>query len=159
MIIIPSYDDNGVLNYFSGRLFYDSNEYMKHRNPSWNKNIVGNELFINWNEPLIIVEGPLDAITVKRNAIPLYGKNISKRLRLKIIENEVKKIYFALDPDAIKETIPIVEEFFNLGIFTYIVDLGDKDPNELGYEKFMDAVYKSVPLTTTSLMKMKISMK
>jgi hypothetical protein len=35
---------------------------------------------INWNFPLILVEGMFDAITVNFNGVPLLGKTISKKL-------------------------------------------------------------------------------
>ena len=78
-IIIPSYDEVGKLNYFVGRAYYDV-ESFKHKNPEASKNIVGFELFINWSLPLVLVEGAFDAIAVRRNAIPLFGKTISEDL-------------------------------------------------------------------------------
>ncbi len=40
------------------------------------------EIFINWNSPIIRCEGMFDAISIKRNAIPLLGKNIQGRATL-----------------------------------------------------------------------------
>ena len=57
---------------------------------------------INWNVPIVLCEGAFDAISIKRNAIPLFGKNISKKLMQKLVTSEVKKVYLALDKDAIK---------------------------------------------------------
>jgi hypothetical protein len=45
---------------------------------SSDKNIIGFENMINWNVPIVLCEGAFDAIAIKRNAIPLFGKNISK---------------------------------------------------------------------------------
>ena len=81
-IIIPSYDDNAQLNYFVGRSFYDTT--MKYKNPFVSKDVIGFDLFINWSEPIILCEGVFDAITVKRNAIPLFGKTIPKKLERKL---------------------------------------------------------------------------
>lgn len=158
MLIIPSYDEKGELNFFTGRSFFSSVKFNKHKNPSWSKNIIANELFINWSEPITIVEGPLDAVAVKRNAIPLYGKNISNKLKIKILEEEVKCIYIALDSDAMNEIIPIAEEFFNNGINIYIVELNDKDPSDMGYIKFMEQRNKTIPLTRSRLMKLKMGL-
>ena len=87
-IIIPSYDANGSLNYFVGRAYYDTD--YKHKNPNASKDIVGFELHINWNMPIILVEGAFDAIAIKRNAIPLFGKTISNTLKKRIVEKGVK---------------------------------------------------------------------
>ena len=99
MIIIPSYDEKGHLNYFTGRSFEDK-PYIKYRNPETSRNIIPFELFINWNLPLVLCEGPFDAIAIKRNAIPLLGKNLQQNLLMKIVKSTVEKIYIALDSDA-----------------------------------------------------------
>ena len=67
-IIIPSYDSDGTLNFFVGRDFYSSK--MKYRNSPTSKDIIGFDLFINWDEPIILCEGVFDAMAFKRNAIP-----------------------------------------------------------------------------------------
>ena len=53
-VIIPSYDEDGKLNFFVGRDIYDSP--MKYKNSSTTKDVVGFELFINWNEPIVLCE-------------------------------------------------------------------------------------------------------
>ena len=98
-IIIPSYDSDGKLNFYVGRDFYNST--LKYLNSFTSKNVIGFDLFINWSEPIILCEGVFDAIAFKRNAIPLFGKTVSKKLEKKIIEYQVKTIYLALDNDAI----------------------------------------------------------
>ena len=74
-IITPSYDRDGFLNYWVGRSF-DSNAYHKHKLPPASKDIIGFDMLINFNLPLILCEGAFDAIALKRNAIPLFGKKI-----------------------------------------------------------------------------------
>jgi len=56
-VIIPSFDDDGDVSYFIARS-YNGDSY-KYKNPKASKNIVFNELFINWNDDLTIVEGVL----------------------------------------------------------------------------------------------------
>ena len=51
-VIIPSHNENGRLNYFVGRSFYTSS--FKHKNPSVSKNVVGFELFVNWDFPIVV---------------------------------------------------------------------------------------------------------
>ena len=129
-IIIPSYDETGKLNYFVGRAYYEA-ESFKHKNPDVSKNCVGFELFINWSLPIVLVEGSFDAIAVRRNAIPLFGKTISEDLRKKIIENKVEKLYICLDKDAQKQALEHAEYFMNNGVEVYFVDLQEKDPAEI----------------------------
>ena len=68
MIIIPTYDADGRLNYFTARSF-EKEPYVKYRNPSVSRDVVPNEHLINWNIPIILCEGLFDAIAIKRNAI------------------------------------------------------------------------------------------
>ena len=56
------------------------------------------------------MKGPFDAIAIKRNAIPLLGKNIQTNLMKKIVTSLVDKIYIALDRDAIKQALRFCEE-------------------------------------------------
>ena len=92
MVVIPSYDKDGFINYYVGRSF-DKNAYIKHKLASSTKDIIGFEMYINWDLPVILCEGAFDAMAIKRNAIPLFGKKISTTLMKKIIESNVKKIY------------------------------------------------------------------
>ena len=135
-IIIPSYDDEGKLNFFVGRDVFDSK--LKYRNSPTPKDIVGFELFVNWEEPILLVEGALDAITAKVNSIPLFGKTIMNNLKRRILEKKVKTLYVALDNDALKDSMRIVEELMNEGIKVHMIKMTEKDPNDIGYEKFTD---------------------
>ena len=60
------------------------NSKFKYKNPPMSKDTVGFELFINWNEPIVLCEGVFDAIAIRNNAIPLLGKFLSKTLLKKI---------------------------------------------------------------------------
>lgn len=154
-IIIPSYDDTGKLNYFVGRAYYEV-ESFKHKNPDVSKNIVGFELFINWSLPIVLVEGSFDAIAVRRNAIPLFGKTISEDLRKKIIENKVEKLYICLDKDAQKQALEHAEYFMNNGVEVYFVDLQEKDPAEIGFEKMCKLIKETPPLTFSRFIEYKL---
>ena len=157
MIIIPSYDENGKLNYFTGRSF-EKDPYRKYRNPETSRNIIPFELFINWDLPLILCEGPFDAIAIKRNAIPLLGSNIQSNLMKKIVKSTVKKIYIALDTDAMKKSLKFAEEFINQGKEVYMVELQDKDPSEMGFTNFTKLIQTTSPLTQYNLMEKKLQL-
>ena len=154
-IIIPSFDANGNLNYFVSRAYYDD-DLQKHRNPNVSKDIIGFELHINWNMPIILVEGAFDAIAIKRNAIPLFGKTISNTLKKRIVERNVKTIYICLDNDAKKQALSACEYFMANGIDVYLVDLPESDPSELGFLKIIDIIDKTDQLTDYELMQEKI---
>jgi len=155
MVIIPSYDTNGNLNYFVGRDYYDRRT-LKHKNPDVSKNIIGFELLVDFMQPIVLVEGAFDAMATKRNAIPLFGKTISEKLFLKILEEKPPKIYISLDIDAIKSSISYAEKFMGIGIDVYIVELQKKDPSKLGYENMIIALNNAQLLNKFDLMKLKM---
>ena len=66
----------------------------------------------------------------------LFGKTVMKKLQKKIIECGVKTIYLALDNDAVKDAINISENFINNGIDVRMMEFNEKDPNDIGFEKF-----------------------
>ena len=153
-IIVPSYDSNGRLNFFVGRDFYSGK--MKYKNSPTSKDIIGFDIFINWDEPIILCEGVFDAMAFKRNAIPLFGKTVSKSLQKKIIEFGVKTLYLALDNDAMSDTIKITEMFLSEGIDVKIMVLKDKDPSELGFEKLLKSIQTTSTTKFSDLMKYKL---
>ena len=155
-IIIPSYDNEGKLNFFIGRDIFDSK--LKYRNSPTPKDIIGFELFVNWEEPILLVEGALDAITSKVNSIPLFGKTIMNNLKRKILEKKVKTLYVALDNDAVKDSMKIVEELMNEGIKVHMIKLTEKDPNDIGYEKFTDIKNSTNETSFRELVKYKLGM-
>ena len=157
MVIIPSYNEIGELNFFTGRSF-EKDPFIKYRNPEVSRDIIPFELFINWNIPLILCEGPFDAIAIKRNAIPLLGKNIQQNLMKKIVTSTVKKIYIALDTDAQKQALKFAEYFINQGKEVYFMDLEGKDPSEMGFTNFTKLIQKIFPTNQYDLMKRKLQL-
>ncbi|MBT4208555.1 hypothetical protein HOE22_09465 [Candidatus Woesearchaeota archaeon] len=153
-IIVPSYDSDGMLNYFIGRDFYSGG--MKYKNPPISKDIIGFDLYVNWNEPLILCEGVFDAIAIKNNSIPLFGKTILPKLYKKIIEKRVKQIVISLDDDAFKDSLKMTNDFMNMGIDVRFVKLKGKDPSEIGYEKMVSELFNSQRVNFKELMRMKL---
>jgi len=138
-IIIPSYDENFNLNFFVSRtIFEDVNA--KYKNPPVSKDVVGFESFINWREPITLVEGVFDAITARFNAIPLFGKIVQPLLKEKILIRKPPKVIVALDNDATKDAIKICEWLVSNGIRTSIAKLPDKDINEFGFQRFSEYI-------------------
>jgi hypothetical protein len=157
MIIIPTYDKDGMLNYFVARSF-EKDSFIKYKNPQVSRDIIPNEHFINWSLPIILCEGVFDAIAIKRNAIPLLGKNIQSNLMKKLITTQVNKIYIALDRDAIKQALRFCELLLAEGKEVYLVDLQDKDPSEMGFLNFTKLIQNTPSLTYYNLMEKKLSL-
>ena len=154
-VIVPSYDENGILNYFTARSFEKDNP-MKYKNPNSSRNIIPFEFFINWDLPLILCEGPFDAIAIKRNAIPLLGKNIQSNLMKRIVISSVKKIYIALDKDAQKKALEFCQQLMNEGKEVYLIDMQDKDPSDMGFKHFTHIIQDTEPLRFSDLLYKKL---
>ena len=156
MIIIPSYDENGILNYFVGRNFGPGD--IKYKNPQASKNIIAFDLLINWDSPIVLCEGTFDAMAIKRNAIPLLGKTLPEKLMKKIVSSSVKQVFIALDNDALKQALEYCQTLLNHGKEVFLVDLNEKDPSELGFTNFTNLLHKSTPLTFRTLIEKKFQL-
>ena len=96
-------------------------------------------------------------MTIKRNAIPLFGKTIPDELRKRLIEKKVKAIYVCLDKDAQKQALAVAEEFIKEGIIVYFVNLQEKDPNEIGFEPMIKIIKETKPLSFSDLIRYKLN--
>lgn len=158
MIVIPSYDKNANLNYFVARSFNSFNKHT-HSGPICDKEqVIGFELFINWDVPIIICEGGFDAISIRRNCIPLFGKSIPLALMKKLVVPEVRTIYLALDKDALKRSLDYAQQLINLGKEVYLINMDDKDPNKMGFEQFTNLLHQAKPFTETDLFLTKLQL-
>ena len=146
-IIVPSYDENFNLNFFVSRSIFEE-DTLKYKNPKWSKDVIGFDCFIDWDEPVTLVEGVFDAITARYNAVPLFGKIIQPKLRERILLRKPTKIIVALDNDAYSDAIKISSSLLSDGINVSIVQMQSKDINEMGFNNFSDL--KSVTPITDS---------
>lgn len=118
-VIIPSFNEKGALNYFSGRSIRD------HAFKYWNcdiskRKVIFNEYLIDWKKPLFLVEGPFDLIKTRlatSNVVPMLGKFLGEQYQLtkKIIENKTP-IIIGLDPEETKYQLKMAEFFTGFGI-------------------------------------------
>ena len=133
-IIIPSYDLDNRLNYFIARSVF-SEEKFKYKNPPISKNVTIFENQINWQKPITLCEGVFDAMSIKRNAIPLLGKFIPKTLMDNIYKKGVKEIKILLDKDAQSQALYYVNYFMNNGITVTNILPTEKDAGDMGFTK------------------------
>jgi hypothetical protein len=76
----------------------------------------------------------------------------------KLVTTEVKKVYLALDKDAIKSTYKIAEQLLKAGKKLFVVDLDNKDPADMGFELFTNKIQQAQPFTFSSLLNLKLSL-
>lgn len=134
-VIVPSFDSNGYCDYFVARSY--GKEYPKYMNPNVSKDIVFNELFIDWNEDIVLVEGVFDAMKCT-NAIPLLGSTLNEKTNLfnKIVKYD-PVVYVALDPDAETKSNDIINKLMKYDIRTYKINVnGYGDVGEMSKNQF-----------------------
>ena len=159
-VIVPSYDAKGTLNFFIGRRYYTDDPGIPHKKPDVPMDIVGFESFINYNEPLNLCEGVFDAIAIRNNAIPLFGKYPSPTLRANMNQYHVKRVNVVLDLDAESDSIKMYQRLHRevpmLEIF--LVKLDGKDPSKLGFQKTHMLIQNSREFDDSDLLKYKLQL-
>ena len=110
----------------------------RYLNPPVGRDVVFNELFIDWDEDINIVEGVFDAIVAGPNSIPILGSTLRENSRLfqQIVMNDTP-VYRALDKDAETKRNWIIKSFLRYDIELYIVDTsGCEDIGSMSKEEF-----------------------
>lgn len=144
-IIIPSFDVEGDCNYFIARSFVGHQR--RYLNPPANRDIVFNELMIDWDEPVVLVEGVFDAIAAGGNAIPILGSTLRERSRLfQAIAIHDTPVYMALDGDAEKKAEWIIKSMLKYDLEVFKVPIDDEDVSEMGLKEFKERLQVSNPI-------------
>jgi DNA primase len=136
-IIIPSFNIDGYVNYFIARS-YDGH-WMRYKNPDASRDIIFNELIIDWDSDVILVEGVFDAIFAG-NAVALLGSTLREESKLfqHIIKND-SSVFIALDPDAEDKAMKIARTLLKYDIEVWKIDLPKgEDVSSIGKEAFAE---------------------
>lgn len=146
-LIIPSLDKFGKINYYTARkIDVDTNCGYKYKNANVpKKNIIFNELNIDWNIPLTLVEGPLDLLKTNDNATCLLGSSLTEDMRLfqEIVKNKTV-VNLALDEDAYCKAINIATLLSDYDITVNILDTrGNEDVGDMTREYFNSILEKA----------------
>ena len=143
-IIVPSFNNSGNLNYFIARSYVGHR--MKYLNPPISKNVVFNELFVDWDEPVILVEGLFDAIIAGQNAIPILGSTLREESKLfqAIVLND-SPVYLALDEDAKKKQTYIIRSLFKYDVDVKIIDTSSvEDVGSMTRKQFLSRMSQAL---------------
>ena len=135
-VLIPSFDKDGYCNYFVTRTYIG--DWRKYLNPTASKDIIFNELYLDFDSDLILVEGVFDAIVAGPNSVPLLGSTLKDTSKLfqEIVRNDTS-VYIALDPDASKKEDSLIKKLLNYGIEVYKIDISPyNDVGEMTREEF-----------------------
>jgi DNA primase len=161
-LIIPSFDENGNINFYTSRkIDVDSSSPIKYKNASVSKkNIIFNELNIDWKKPLTLVEGPLDLLKTNDNATCLLGSSLTYDMKLfkKIVENKTK-VYLALDKDVYFKTLKIAKLLKEFDIEVKILDTRiAEDVGDMTFLQFQESYESAKEYKENDLLLTKIAM-
>lgn len=152
-IIIPSFDYDGNLSYWTGRSWRHRPK-KKYNNPHCNrKNIIFNELNIDWESPLTIVEGPFDLLKCNANATCMLGSELTLEYELlqKIVRNRTP-VVLAFDPEkeAQDKQFDLANRFLEFDVPVKIVEYRDKtkDVGDLTKSEFIDLLNSAKTYST-----------
>jgi len=159
-VIMPSFDVDGNVNYFTGRTIL-SHIHPKYLNPNvFREDIVFNEINVDWSEPLTIVEGPFDLIKCNTNATCLLGSELTTeyKLFLMIIKHKTPVI-LALDSDAKEKALKIAQLLFEYDISVSILDIPSnfKDVGEMTQSEFTSLLKDATSFNTDYLLRARIA--
>ena len=157
-IIFPSRDKSGKINFFTTRALYS--DYKKYLDCEASKSsFVWNELFIDWSESVVIVEGVKSYLKhfSMGNIIPVLGKKIYKGLLLQNLVLNGCDVHIALDPEAQGAALESAERVKSYGLNASLVNL-PKQPDEMDSDDFKECVSKSVSFDKDLLIFQKVSM-
>ena len=155
-IIIPSFDEDGDVNFFIARSY--SGDWKKYKNPRVSKNIIFNELYVDWTSDLTIVEGVFDAI-IAGNSVPILGSTLSEKHKLfeKIVENDTP-VYVALDPDAESKALKLIQKLIQYDVEVYKVKIEPyNDVAEMSKEEYQKRKSEAILMNSNSYLDYSIS--
>lgn len=149
-VIMPSFDDQGNLNYFVARAI-DKDKKPKYDNPDIDKNpIVFNEICVDWSKRLVLVEGPFDMVKCPTNSTALLGSDLDERHELlnKILLHGTP-VALSLDGDMWdKKTPKLAKKLMEYNIDTVIVDVRPwGDPGNMSKLEFEKALSEAQSMT------------
>jgi DNA primase len=149
-IIVPSFGKSGYVNYFVARSYVNSG--YRYKNPPASRDMVFNQLYVDWDDDLVIVEGVFDAIVAGPNAVPILGSNLRENSVLfqEIVKHDTP-IYVALDPDMEKKALKLINKMLAYGVELYKVEISPYDDvGEMTKEEFQNRKKHSAPFDSES---------
>ena len=134
-VIVPSFDINGYVNYFIARSYMG--DWLRYKNPNVSRDIIFNELSIDWDSDVILVEGVFDAI-VAGNAVALLGSTLREEsILFQHIAKNDSSVFIALDPDAEKKALSIAKVLMRYDVEVWKIDVPEgEDVSSIGKERF-----------------------
>jgi hypothetical protein len=162
-IIIPSYDSNGDLSYWTARSWTRKPMFTYKNPPSDRRKVIFNELNIDWEEPLTIVEGPFDLLKANQNATAVLGSEeltLEFALLQKIVIHQTPVVLaFDPDPKAQKKQFRLAKRLAEFDVPVRILEYPsrDRDIGDMTRNEFMELLASARQFTENYELRMRIT--
>lgn len=158
-VIIPSFDSEGTLNYWTARAT-QKGQVPKYINPAVDRtSIIFNEINLDWKKPLTLVEGPFDLLKCNENATCLLGSNFDPEYLLfrKIVEHGTP-VVLAMDEDAKHKALRIAKQLseYDVPVTFLWVPVEKGDVGAMTKEEFRLLYAKGTPYNVNTYLLQKI---
>jgi DNA primase len=151
-VIIPSYNENGLVNYYIARSYnkWAKPKYLNSETPK--EHVIFNRSLINPYATIYLVEGPFDSLVVP-NCIPLLGLYLHDNLYWYLQNNAKADVVIILDGEAKKDAESVYKKLNNLHLYNRvkIIYLKEEFDTSLIYEKYGNRGIKTILNTATQL--------
>ena len=156
MLVFPSYDMLGDLNFYVKRSIGD---YKYYKNCDAKKSeIVFWESLVDFERPIILTEGIFDAIKLGDNTIPLLGSIMTNRLYRLLLAFETPEVTVFLDRDAENSMMKMTEKLFDGGLNVKRVFLEqDIDAGDLHKKEVVHYLESSENINKFSLLRQNLN--
>ena len=144
-IIVPSFNMNGDLVFCARSYVGHKRKYL---NPLASKDIIFNELIIDWDEPVVLVEGVFDALVAGTQAIPILGSTLRTNSRLfQALSINDTPVYLGLDADAEKKAGQMIKNMLQYDMEVYRIDTSTvEDIGSMSERQFYNAFKNAEPI-------------
>lgn len=160
-LLVQTFDDNNNPIYWMARAI-KSDIMPKAFNPvgdigTLNKSdVIFNLNNAKKNGVAVLTEGVFDATTVGDSGVALFGKTLSVKQLLLLIQANLDAIYIMLDPDAKDSAVKIAELLSRHNSSVYLCMLSNGDPNEVGRKGCLEAIRDAERYTKMVALKYKL---
>ncbi len=155
--LFPSFDDSGKINYFVARSIDETK--FKYNNAKIPKSkIIFNEIDMDWNQPVILVEGVFDAVKCPDNTAVALGSTLprSSLLYRRLVKNQ-STVIVCFDSDAEGKSHEVCKRLKQAGCSVYKISPKGEDLGDRTREGALNLISTAVLWTEESRLSYKIS--
>jgi DNA primase len=152
-ILLPSYAQNGRVNYYISRKIkggYDNLKESKFKHIFF-------ESYIDFNDDINLTEGGFDAVSIGYNTIPMLGLRLSPKLIETLNLNKPPSITVYVDRSALYNSYHIAKQLYNQGHNVFIAHNNEyDDPNDTPRNIITETLARKRKVDTKFLIQCKI---